>query len=622
MNTKPALYWSLNMNFKILIIAVIFSFHFGYTMDDHDKTDYYIVNEKTDNGLYRYIVIEYNKLLQNDQQRLSQRKVFEVIGKMDENTVLKLAKKSIEKGSAQLPLHQLELKKLSRLSKDPLWVPVKNNWTIEDENEYSEWFKNNASELFNWQSDLFADCSDVGLLFRWAYAHDKKLPVANTLSGSGKLFGHFSGSAEWDKLPTHANWRNDKRFKVAMRYLFDNTYTHSIYNDLYPTYINKQYVRPGSVYMIIRKQSGHTQTLFEFDYARSGIRTLWGNEPASDSIFESWLIWEPAVKNLFGAWRWPNLKNGIWSLIKSSKMPGYSQEQYEKRKEFVSDEYFQIWVLSRLGMIDFDSASLIRKIQTVKESLIFRKHLTAVGATVCGFFHCDPEGADYDSYSTNSRDLRLRRAQVDLLKEIKRLGGVEEEIVQEALESENLDEEFLSGYGLTLKDFILSKERIEAVKADANLNFRERWGLEPYSNKKVEFAFLNNQLEFAINERQNLFDRAYYNCVFEKCDPEDSFIKTLNTSRLDKGLVPLGQSLHELRRSDELKNDQDFLNWIQEPYRYITISINYDNIVKSLSCVDPDRCTLYDVLWKNDSLLNIMNWKSQPTDPINGRWGL
>ncbi len=74
-------------------------------------------------------------------------------------------------------------------------------------------------------------------------------------------------------------------------------------------------------------------------------------------------------------------------------MPGYSQEQYEKRKEFVSDEYFQIWVLSRLGMIDFDSASLIRKIQTVKESLIFRKHLTAVGATVCGFFHCDPDGA-------------------------------------------------------------------------------------------------------------------------------------------------------------------------------------------------------------------------------------
>ena len=46
---------------------------------------------------------------------------------------------------------------------------------------------------FNKSTGLFANCADVGLLFRWIYAREKSLPIANTLQGpSKKLFGHFS----------------------------------------------------------------------------------------------------------------------------------------------------------------------------------------------------------------------------------------------------------------------------------------------------------------------------------------------------------------------------------------------------------------------------------------------
>ena len=82
------------------------------------------------------------------------------------------------------------------------------------------------------------------------------------------LWAFFEALLAWDKLPQDADWKKDERFKAALRYLFDNTFTHTVVADLYPTFINPQYVRPGSMFMIIRTTSGHTQTLQKVDLSR------------------------------------------------------------------------------------------------------------------------------------------------------------------------------------------------------------------------------------------------------------------------------------------------------------------------------------------------------------------
>lgn len=606
---------------SLLLIYLLTSYcHFVLALDI--KTEYKIISEETENSLIRYKVIEIAPELLNDQNRISQRVIYETIGTVsDQIEIEKNLDKIIVNESSQ-SLHQLNISKLSQIAREPLWVPVKQRWSLEDENDFTQWFIQNASTNFNRGSNLFADCADVGLLFRWAYAHDKKLPIANTLSGSGKLFGHFSSSSAWDNLPTHASWKKDERFKVAMSYLFDNTYTHSIYNDLYPTEINLNFVKPGSIYMIIRAKSGHTQTLYQFKKSQAGIKSLWGNEPAGEGIFESWLIWEPAVKNLFGSWRWPRFEKNRWKLTSANEMPGYSLEQFEKREEFNDEKLFELWVLSKLDLADFASARLVREIQTVQDSLKFRLRITANGSTICGFVPCDINGSDYDSYSTQSRDARLRQAQNDLFNTIESLGGMNSRVVKDAIKKAKINSELIKNYPLKYKDIIFSTEIMNALDADANKTFAERWGIKSIPNQKSEFALLNTQLHYTLKDRLYYTDSANYYCIQYECDPQKLSIIQLNTVKRDIGLKFLSERLNELKIYLEQEKEFSFLRQLQSPYRKINVSEAYPETISSPLCENPSICTLYDVLWRKDALLRVPNWKSQPTDSVTSRWGL
>lgn len=585
------------------------------------KTEYKIIEEEIENSLVRYKVIEYAPELLDDQNRISQRVVYETIGAPSEKLEIEMNLDKIIENDSNQALHKLSISKLSQISQGPLWVPIKQSWTLEDEKDYSKWFIQNVNTRFNRGSNLFADCADVGLLLRWAYAHDKKLPMVNTLSGSGKLFGHFSSSAAWDNLPTHPSWKKDERFKVAMSYLFDNSYTHSIYDDLYPTEINRNFVRPGSLYMIIRKKSGHTQTLYQFRESEAGIRTLWGNEPAGERIFESWLIWEASIKNLFGSWRWPVFEQNRWKLTPAKIMPGYSTEQFEMREELSDEDLFELWVLSKLGMADFDKTKLTREIQIVRDNLQYRLTLTAMGATICGVNPCDTDGSDYDSYSTQSRDARLKKSQIDLLKTVESLGGMQSDIVRSAIKNADIDHDMINGHPLSYKEFIFSTDLMNELDADANRTFAERWGIRGFQNQKMEFAVLNAQLLYTLRERQDLTDSAINYCIKKECNSQDTSIIQLNTSKIDFGLKSLSPKLSELKKSLETAKESTFLRQIQSPYRKIPIS-EYKGALKSSFCESSSKCTLYDVLWRKDALMRIPKWKSQPTDSATSRWGL
>ncbi len=223
----------------------------------------------------------------------------------------------------------------------PLWVPVKNSWSAQDEADYSAWVSSTVTVDFVYGSSLSVDCADWAMLVRWVYARDHRLPMANSLAGSGQLFGHFSSNAEWDQLPSDPDWRKDQRFQAAMAYLLNSTFTHSLWHDLYPVVINRNYVRPGTIFLFLRPDNGHTQTIKSLDvnYDLCGnsdcFVTYWSTEPASQDAVAS-IIREPDtfggmgnVYSGFLGWRWPRVNaHGQWELTPATAMPGYSTMQY------------------------------------------------------------------------------------------------------------------------------------------------------------------------------------------------------------------------------------------------------------------------------------------------------
>lgn len=587
---------------------------------------HHIIQEPTDGGKVKYTVIEEDLSLRDKPDQISQYVIFKKISFANDPNIMTEAMK-----------YSVGLKDMTNsFLKDfdtpmapppppppaakPLWTAIKNTWTAQDEKDYQTWFEATVTTEFNKGTALLADCADVALLFRWAYAHDKKLPVANTLSGSGKLFGHFSSSSNWDKLPSDPDWRKDERFKQAMRYLFDNAYTQSVFTDLYPTQINSTYVHPGSIYMIIREKSGHAQTIHKIDAKNAGMRSLWGNEPSAESIYSSYFIWEPAVKNLFGSWRWPVYQDGAWKLISAKNMPGYSDEQFAKRKD-LGEDLFQVWVLSGLGLVDFEEVKISREIQTVKEAIEYRIKTTAIAAMICGYTPCNTSGADYDNHSTNSRDARLLQSQAALLKTVASAGGINADSVVHAIAKADVAGIVIQGFPYTFKDFIFSEALLKNIKPEANLTFNQRWGLNQFTSKTAQFKMLEQQLKINLLERMDAADSASYYCVTKTCDPSSATITALSTAQVDRGFVALANQLIPLVNEPEI-NQGTLLEETYEAYRDVDASSSYPERVTSPLCENPVQCTMFDVIWSPGALNRVKTWKSQPIDSPASRWGL
>ncbi len=619
-----------------LILILIFSIStsvWARVKNVEPNLSYQIISTVTDSGRTLFKVIEIDSNLLDDQSRISQRVIFEKLGDagdgkkiLDEAT----SKKTVHGQVKNLSLHRQSLGDLSKSGNSGLWTPVKDSWTIADERDYSQWFSQNASVDFNRGTSLIADCADVGLLFRWAYAHDKKLPVANTLSATGKLFGHFSSSAAWDHLPTDPDWRKDERFKAAMRYLFDNTFTHTITEDMYPTEINPTYVYPGSIYMTTSGNSGHAQTIFNINRNTVGIESLFGDMPASERIKRSWLQWAKdssmsgtaKLNQGFRLWRWPYLDKKKWKLKPEAQMPGYSLEQFEKWEEFEDRFTYEDWVLSQLGLLDFDEARLQRLLDGMTDVLGWRVLLTAIGDAICGIQPCGANSIEADGWSTHSRDARLKRDQSTLLNLIQKLGGMSAPVVLNAIQNNHqiLKYQLLAGYNLTIEDFIFSPSRIAALVPEANASFQKRWGLYKLTDEKQNFSFLHQQFQIVVTFRHENFYEGVRICK-GPCQDQD-WVQQLNTEKEDRGLSLLAQNLEIAIKSLRLIGENQFLEQIQSDYRNIPVSGNKPELVQSPQCENPRSCTLHDVLWRTDGLKRIEKWTHDARESLLSRWDL
>jgi len=576
----------------------------------HAALRFEIVEENDGSNFSTYTVIAIDDSSLADQFQLSQ-KVVQVIREPAGRTSQILSR--VQK---ELSFESLELR-----SGRPLWIPIRNVWTLEDEKDYANWIQTTASQDFVRGSGLLVDCADAGYLFRWVYAREKRLPIANTLSASGKLFGHFSGSAEWDKLPEHSDWKKDERFKAALRYLFENTFTHVTFGDLYPTEIRPEYIHPGSVYLVKRKVSGHTHTIFEISLKKGYLQSLQGNVPASERIDLMGLALESKEEDVFGRWRWPVLTNGRWSLISAKRMPGYSLEQYEMKKQLLPTQELDAWIYSRLGLMNFESTILFRMISDLQYFLESRVYNTALGSLSCAWFPCNPSSYEYDSYSSPSRDKRILESQSRLFERITKFGGQDAPNVKPVLQAirERLSYELIPGSGIPLSQWILDQNQLKKLRPEATLSFAKRWGLDERKLSELSmFRVLNNELFIGLQERRWMVDSAWSHCSQDSCDPSHPSLQKLDTVLMDRGFRRLLETLKPFALRPDLRALLE--DELRSTFGLLTIS--YLHISLPELCSDPGNCTFYDLLWKGSGLESARTWSSSPFEHIRQRWGL
>ena len=288
-----------------------------------------------------------------------------------------------------------------------LWS-VTNEWNEDWEDRYSSWMKENLTSGFFADLQIATDCADVPVTYRWIFAMLNGLPAGNILAGSQKLFTQDSAPASWQQLPTHDNWWQNQRFLKSIEYIQDNTYTATVFYDLYPVRIDTRAVAPGAVWVI---NSYHAYNVGQIDFeAQSWMKMYSSTVPRQIRRLSvrSFDFSRPVFdESGFQRHRWIKKVNNKWLMVRGQDMPWYSLEQYSD--EFAPDAgLFAPIVYQKLSGKPVDPDVWLQGlINNLDRAVYDRKYIVEDG-----FYECFPDrcqvGSDlYEAYSTPSRDHRI-----------------------------------------------------------------------------------------------------------------------------------------------------------------------------------------------------------------------
>lgn len=295
-----------------------------------------------------------------------------------------------------------------------LWH-AENKWSLEWEKKFSQWTLTLTPDFWN-KNGIATDCADVAISLRWIFARMNKLEMANRLSGSSNFMTHRSLRDSWRNLPTAADWSQDKRFKAALNYLLDNTYTHSLTADSYAVTVTPEAVQPGSAYyMVVHGSSGHVQIVWRTFYGQNGVLPF--------NIIQSTVPRKVRNLNVIGLWyrdqqaegtggmlrmRWPsfNAAGGV-SLVPSAEMPFYSREQFASNFRRTPQTPNNLEIYWRLNSSLSPTVLAREGFQSLISVFADRIPIVEQGYAYCHTRGCANGSGDYDAWSTPSRDLRI-----------------------------------------------------------------------------------------------------------------------------------------------------------------------------------------------------------------------
>ncbi len=497
------------------------------------------------------------------------------------------------------------------------------SWTTDAENTYSAWVAANANVDMFKGTGVSIDCADTALLIRWSYAHDHGLPAGNSMAGSGKLFGNWSMQAAWKTLAIDPDWRKDKRFLAAFAYLQNNTYTHSLENDLYPTILSRDYITPGSIHLMYEGATGHTETFTYLVPAGSAdcgddqhhcLATIWGNEPPSDQIFASELIGmlgEPNGQGGFLRHRWPVKSGSTWKLTTASAMPGYSLDQFQYASDTPEDFAQVIYDKLNIVLLPIDRAKIY--VSTMAELLWERFGVTAEGYLMCNFGGCATTDPLYDQYSTPVRDQRLQKLSGELQQIMPQLSAADATTVT----SQYAFPAFASLPAPLWTDYMLDTNGIlEKMSSDPNADYFVRWGVTLPDADSAFDEYTGVAATLLDNNRWYLVYEAQQACfpngaTKATCSHTASTVTALATTRFDAHLRLLAAKITTLQAAASATAQQQMLTKTTQDVTEST----------GLCPASPQGyCDVADYLFGTTGMLQKMT--SNPWDSEKARYGV
>jgi hypothetical protein len=340
-------------------------------------------------------------------------------------------------------------------SQSSTWVVQKNEWTVQDENNFSDWIaqigvsgcrtfdeciksqKSNPQYATLTPKNFFfaADCADLPYMFRAYFAWANQLPFdyvsrvtpSDPNESTVDIRYTLGGNKPMGKRVIDRNRSSDliREMKIIRDGISTAFYrVHYNYNsDFYPTKIDRANIRPGTV---VYDPSGHAAIVFKIE--SNGLIRMMDGHPDNTLtriVFsKAFQLSRPEHGAGFRNWR-PELNRENVTMLS-----GFSTEMFEKA--FViqgkSSNYYDF--------VRFQMANGVLKYNPLQELKAQIKELCSNAkdrikavqlAIDAGIDHqAHPEklpdnifGAvgEWEEYSSPSRDLRLRLGFLDTFKE-------------------------------------------------------------------------------------------------------------------------------------------------------------------------------------------------------------
>ncbi len=512
--------------FTLLISISCFAYTNKQLIQDSNGDHYILSYSENNKFIFDHIFIENGKL-----QELKTRKFFNT-----KEQLINFKRRFIKHNFNEKPL--ISMKKRSKrtyihteIKSQSIWE-VKNNWSLEWENSYAKWIKEEFNENFFIKYNLPTDCADVAFALRWIFARNNNLPAANTLAGSHIIFSQDSVKAEWLNLPKSKLWHEDKMFLAALNYLMLHAYTGTLNIDGYPIELNRDSFLEGTIHL----DGGHTMIISKIDYSNklsAPIYKLSSTVPAQVRTLQKEIMIDQEItfKDNGGLFRmrWPMLENGNWKLKAKREMPLYSLEQYSK--EFLGDETsFTLALIDRLG-INFIPKKIVNEaIKTIKSNLKERISIVEDAYNFCKNNNCEEGTLNYEEYSTPTRDKRIRTKFRSLSKLTRQFTSFDKEIKSYLIKKLKTESFTVNGitksifkYRILFEKLLLSYEPKDSID--------KRWALSSSAMlETIDYRFIQKK-----KKREELVKQASF-CNKNNCKKGTENFKKYNTYKFDSEL--------------------------------------------------------------------------------------
>jgi hypothetical protein len=410
-----------------------------------------------------------------------------------------------------------------------IWSVGDRRWTVEEEQNYSQWVGANVTEDFFIRSKIPIDCADVPYAIRWIYARIAHLPAAATTK-EGQFIGHWS--TDWGKLPTNSEWYKDLRFRKALLHMLSETTTRTLPLDTYPIRIDPVSVTPGTVFFITESHSGVVGRVVLDGSTAHPLQTWEATSPVHLQKMNQRNFLSPRPESTIYSglvkFRWPVFQKVRWEYLPTKEHPFYSEEQYASDFYEGNADFVEV-VAKRMDPTTYDPWEKVEKVmETIVRFLQERVPIVLAGYHRCRRGGCPEGSTQWEIHSTPGRDGMINLL-MDHLSQIIESNQLDKEAVKEKMEAISIPiskDRCITFYHVYQNYLWLSPRPEDSIEA--------RWGLKKcemilsqIQSAKNSIAFIESAYRkkdpkyanFAIDQQQEILRRLTEEWGKSLCNP-------------------------------------------------------------------------------------------------------